>query len=99
MPLHDPELAIEVKAIVALAFRNGLLEDLQAGKPCPRCQGAPEYSRITNEEMKAVMTAAVNRIYTLFWLRKKKPEVFKAFIELGNIYASDWDDPDFTSQF
>jgi hypothetical protein len=27
----DPELAVEAKALVALAFRNGPIEDLHAG--------------------------------------------------------------------
>jgi hypothetical protein len=97
--LYDPELATEAKAIVALAFRNGLLEDLHTGRRCSRCQSASEYSPITDDEMKALMTATVNRTYTLFWLKKTKPEVFTAFIELGSIYASDWNEPDLTSDF
>ena len=36
MPL-DPELAAEAKSIVALAFRNGPIEDVHAGKECPTC--------------------------------------------------------------
>ena len=31
----DPELATEAKAIVALAFRNGPIEDVHAGKSVP----------------------------------------------------------------
>jgi hypothetical protein len=30
----NPDLAAETKALVALAFRNGPIEDLHAGKPC-----------------------------------------------------------------
>jgi len=33
------ELAREVKALVALAFRNGPIEELHAGSPCPACSG------------------------------------------------------------
>jgi hypothetical protein len=33
----DPELAAETKSIVALAFRNGPIEDVHAGKECPTC--------------------------------------------------------------
>jgi hypothetical protein len=33
----DPVLALEAKMIVALAFRNGPIEALHAGKPCPTC--------------------------------------------------------------
>lgn len=32
MPL-DPALSLEAKALTALAFRNGPIEDLHAGKP------------------------------------------------------------------
>ena len=34
----DPVLALEAKMIVALEFRNGPIEDLHAGKPCPTLQ-------------------------------------------------------------
>jgi hypothetical protein len=43
----DPELAPEDKSIVALAFRNGPIEDVHAGKQCPTCDGKSEYSHIT----------------------------------------------------
>jgi hypothetical protein len=33
------QLAREAKAIVALAFRNGPIEDVHAGKICPTCEG------------------------------------------------------------
>lgn len=48
----DPELAAEAKSIVALAFRNGPIEDVHAGKECPLCAGKPEYSHITQDEMR-----------------------------------------------
>jgi len=92
-------LAREAKAIVALTLHNGPLEDLHAGKPCPQCLGASECSRITDEEMKALLKAIVDRTYSLSWLKKKKPDAFKAFIDLGSAYAFSWDEPDFTSQF
>lgn len=97
--LYDPDLAREAKAIAALVFRNGPLENLHAGKHCPECHGASEYSRITDEEMQVVIRAIVDRIYSLMWLKKKKPEVFTAFINLGSAYAFSWNEPDFTSQF
>ncbi len=31
----DTQLATEAKAIVALAFRNGPIEDVHAGRVCP----------------------------------------------------------------
>jgi hypothetical protein len=52
-------LARETKAIVALAFRNGPIEDIHAGKLCPTCAGKPEYMHITQNEMKRIMQTAV----------------------------------------
>lgn len=40
----DPQLAAEAKSIVALAFRNGPIEGVHAGKECTACAGKPEYS-------------------------------------------------------
>jgi hypothetical protein len=66
----DPDLAVEAKALVALAFRNGPIENLHAGKPCPACSGLPGISHITDEEMKGLMKSAVDAIYRLLWLRE-----------------------------
>ena len=35
----DHTLALEAKMMVALAFRNGPIEVLHAGKPCTVCNG------------------------------------------------------------
>jgi hypothetical protein len=43
----DPELATEAKALVALAFRNGPIKTLHAGRPCPQCNGNAEVSHIS----------------------------------------------------
>jgi hypothetical protein len=61
----DPDLVVEAKALVALAFRNGPIEDLHSGKPCVVCSGDPEISHISDDEMKAIMKAAVNTLYRL----------------------------------
>jgi len=44
----DPVLALEAKMIVALAFRNGPIENLHAGKVCPTCSVDRGYSRISD---------------------------------------------------
>jgi len=46
----DPDLAMEAKALVVLAFRNGPIEGLHAGKPCSVCSGRPEVSHISDDE-------------------------------------------------
>jgi hypothetical protein len=58
-------LAREAKAIVALAFRNGPIEDHHAGKRCPTCFGREEYSHVTDEEMQRIVQNAVQNVYRL----------------------------------
>ena len=89
----DPQLAREAKAIVALAFRNGPIEDIHAGKPCPTCRAKPGYSRITDEEMKVIMKNAVDHVYKLLWLRERKPQEYEAQIKFADSYTTSWDDP------
>jgi hypothetical protein len=89
----DPELATEAKSIVALAFRNGPIEDVHYGKECPLCAGGPEYSHITQDEMKKIMKHAVDTLYNLLWLKKNDPEKYAENLEWGNRYTRLWDDP------
>jgi hypothetical protein len=90
----DAALAREAKSLVALAFRNGPIEDVHAGRECPTCAGKPEYSRITEAEMKSIMKNAVDTtIYKLLWMKKNDPEKYKASMELVSRYAQSWDDP------
>ena len=88
----DPELAGEAKALVALAFRNGPIENLHAGRPCPACNGNAEISLITDEEMKGLMKSAVNALYRLLWLREYDPGSYDEQLALGRRYTLQWDD-------
>jgi hypothetical protein len=90
----DPELAVEAKALVALAFRNGPIEDLHAGRPCTVCSGNREISHITDEEIKAIMKSAVNTIYRLLWLRDADPVAYNEKLALGRRFTLHWDDPE-----
>src|SRR5579864_8958897 len=90
----DPDLAAEAKAMVALAFRNGPIEDLHAGTPCAVCSGNREISHITDEEMKAIMKSAVNAIYRLLWLRDFDPPAYNEKLALGRRFTLDWDNPE-----
>ena len=90
----DHALAIEAKAMVALAFRNGPIEALHAGKPCTICSGNPAVSHISDEEMKAMMKSAVNTHYRLLWQRKNDSVAYIENIALGQQYTMQWDDPD-----
>jgi len=89
----QPQLAREAKAIVALAFRNGLIEDIHAGKRCPTCGSEPRYSRITDIEMTLIMKNAVDRVFTLLCLKSSKPEEYEKEITFGERYTTQWDEP------
>lgn len=92
------ELANEAKAIVALAFRNGPIEDVHAGKECPTCAGKEEYSHITQDEMKQIMKRAVDKLYALLWIRTHSPEVYRAVVKAGNRYTIRWDLPEMSKE-
>ncbi len=90
---HD-ELACEAKAIVALAFRNGPIEDIHAGLPCPACVGKRGVSRISDEEMKLIMKNAVNRVHRLLRLKATDADAFAREIAYGVRCAAGWDEPE-----
>lgn len=90
----DPEVAREAKAVVALAFRNGPIEDVHAGVACPTCQHDTAYSRISDAEMKTIMQNAVNHMYRLLWLKTNDPVAYDRDIQLGHRYVATWDDPE-----
>lgn len=87
-------LAREAKSIVALAFRNGPIEDIHAGKACSRCTGKAEYSHITDEEMKMLMKSAVDRVYSLLRMKAESPAEYELRIQFGTLYTASWDDPE-----
>jgi hypothetical protein len=95
-PQHLSAVAREAKAVVALAFRNGPIEGVHAGKVCPTCNGDPEYSRITQEEMRSIMKAAVDRIYTYFLLKENDKAAYDALLSYGAKYTRAWDEPSLT---
>jgi hypothetical protein len=86
-------VAREAKAFVALAFRNGPIESVHAGKVCPTCHGKAGYSHITQGEMRQIMKAAVDRVYTFLVLKERDPKAYEALLRLGQRYARTWDEP------
>ena len=90
---HRRQVAREAKAIVALAFRNGPIENIHAGRPCPTCSGQAGYSRITDAEMKGIMRNAVNRLYALLLLKSSDPDKYESKIRFGERYTANWDEP------
>jgi hypothetical protein len=96
MPIYpeDAALAREAKALVALVFRNGPIEHVHAGKLCPTCSSAPEYSHISDDEMKMIMKAAVDRMYALLRLKNGDPDGYARQIAFGARYVAQWDEPE-----
>jgi hypothetical protein len=88
------KLAREAKAVVALAFRNGPIEDVHAGEPCPVCSGRPGVSRISDDEMRLIMKNAVNCLYRLLRLKSSDPEKYEREIAYGELCAAKWDEPE-----
>jgi hypothetical protein len=76
------QLAKEAKAIVALAFRNGPIENVHAGKLCPVCEGRPEFSHIADPEMKLIMKNAVDQVYALLCLKSEKSQGLRSVYPL-----------------
>jgi hypothetical protein len=87
------QLAREAKAIVALAFRNGPIEDFHAGRVCPTCQGQAGFSRISDADMKRIMKNAVDHVYALLCLKDENPAEYESRITFGERYTAHWDEP------
>jgi hypothetical protein len=87
------QLAKEAKAIVALAFHNGPIENIHTGRPCPTCTGQAGYSRITDAELKVIMKNAVDHVYALLSLKTKEPGKYESQIRLGNGIQQRGDEP------
>jgi hypothetical protein len=90
----DPDLAVEAKALVALAFRNSPIEDLHAERPCTACSGNRKISHISDEELKAIVKSAVNTLYRLLWQRDCDPDAYNEKLALGRRFTLHWDDPE-----
>ena len=97
--MDDDERKRIAKTLVMAAFRNGELENVHAGQTCPTCFGKPEFSHVSQEEMKAIMKDAVNRVYSLlYWLEKDREKFFKVLGFHAQMTAR-WDDPELLDLF
>lgn len=80
----------EANAIVALAFRNGPLEDLHAGKHSQLLED-PTLSRITDEEMKALMINACEKVDQLLRLKQNDPAEYERTVKSASfLYCRSW---------
>lgn len=69
----------EANALTAFAFRNGFIEELHAGKWSPLLEH-PEFSRITNDEIRRLMIEASERLAQQLLLKQNDPVKYDAEI-------------------
>ena len=81
----------EANALVAWAFRNGPLEDLHAGKHSALLDD-PTLSRITDDELKALMINASRQLAKLLELKVTAPAEYDRQIKSYNLrYCRRWE--------
>jgi hypothetical protein len=81
----------EADAIVAVAFRNGLIENLHAGRHSALLEDET-LSRITDAEMKAIMVAACRKVEALLRLRASDPaEYARQVRDVNERYCRGWE--------
>jgi hypothetical protein len=101
------------KALAVLCVRHTCLEDLHAGEPVVSKAGdfsdvkvvSPdgeipwnEASRISQQEMKKLMTQVVNKLYTVL-MSLEDEEAMDLLFRRGHDYTHHWDDPEFLPTF
>ena len=80
----------QANILTLLAFRNGPIEDLHAGKYSTLLE-APGLSRITDEEMKTVMIAASAKLAELLTLQDSDPDAFAELLALNWRQVKNWE--------
>ncbi len=80
----------EANALTVLAFRNGFLEELHAGRYHPALDD-PEVSRISNDEMKRLMIETSERLAKLLHLKETNPEEYLKQLDFAWRYCRNWD--------
>ena len=81
----------EANALTAWAFRNGPLENLHAGKSSALLEDA-SLSRITDDEMRALMINASRTLEKLLRLKEKNPdEYYDRLARYNLMYCRSWE--------
>lgn len=92
-PLFPPGFSLrdEANAIVAMAFRNGPLENLHSGKHSPLLDDL-SLSRITDAEMKELMISACERVEKLLRWKTDDPEEYsRQILFFSKNYCAGWE--------
>lgn len=81
----------EANALIAMAVRNGPLEELHAGTSSPLLDD-PSLSRISDDEMKTLMLHGTRMLAALLQFREADPELYRRWIRTyGNAYCNRWE--------
>ena len=81
----------EANAIVAMAFRNGPIENLHAGESSDLLNN-PVMSRITDSEMKEIMLNACRMVEKLLKLKNEdEGEYHRKLLEYNLQYCRKWE--------
>jgi hypothetical protein len=80
----------EANALIAMAVRNGPIEDLHAGRSSTLLED-DTLSRITDEEIKILMINMTKMLMGLLRFRDKHPELYRRWIRhYGMMYCRRW---------
>ena len=81
----------EANALVAIAFRNGPLEDLHAGKPSELLED-PSLSRITDDEIRKLMIHSCDVLENLLRIKENDPERYYQYVKVqAMMFCRDWE--------
>jgi hypothetical protein len=81
----------EANALIAMAVRNGPIENLHAGKYSSLLED-DSLSRITDEEMKALMINATQMLAALMRIKHDDPELYHRWVRTyGMMYCRAWE--------
>ena len=81
----------EANALIAMAVRNGPLEDLHAGR-YSAFLADQTLSRLTDKEMKTLMLHASKKVTALLRMRDASPELYERYMkEYGKMYCRFWE--------
>lgn len=80
----------EANALIAMAVRNGPIEDLHAGRYSAWLEDA-SLSRITDDEMRTLMIHASDILARMLRLHDEKPDVYRRWLRgYGMAYCHNW---------
>ncbi|MCQ2539818.1 MAG: hypothetical protein MJ114_05150 [Acetatifactor sp.] len=91
--VHDMILKRLAKALTAVIFRNGKIEDIHAGE----CEGEPDFKGIPDSCMKEVNIDVCNKMYSMLTLLfSENDDDFKRAmlsVNFGELCTLGWYDP------